>query len=190
MSRLLTALLVVGLSVPDALLGQKALSTASISPGTRVRITQIDQKPRVAVVVSRSADTLLVRWPDLANTVSAVPVSEITRLQLSNGRHRKVAKGMLWGSVGAGTAGAILGAATYSPCNSTAPFGCLLAPEGRFESAMMVGVVGGVLGLVVGGLVGLPSRDDWRTVPLDAQRVALSVKPRGSATGIGVSLRF
>ncbi|MEO6529023.1 MAG: hypothetical protein ABIP93_20560 [Gemmatimonadaceae bacterium] len=189
MSRLLTGLLVVLFTVPEALPGQAAASAASIRPGARVRITQAGQQPRVAMVVTRSADTLLVRWPELANTV-AVPLAEIYRLEFSNGRHRKVVKGMALGTLSLGTAGALLGAAASTPCTSSDPLGCFLVPVGRNQSALMGGAVGGVLGLVVGALWGLPIREDWRQVQLDAPRVAVALAPRGGAPGIGVSLRF
>ena len=190
MSRLLAALLALFLACPNALLGQAGTPTTAVVPGARVRITQIDQKPRVAVVVSRTADTLRVRWPDLANTTAAVPVADISRLEVSGGRHRNVLKGMAVGTLGLGTVGVVLGAATYSPCDSTEPFGCLLASDNRAEEALMVGALGAAVGLIVGTLVGLPSRESWRRVPLDATRVAVSIIPRGGATGVGLSLRF
>jgi hypothetical protein len=47
-----------------------------------------------------------------------------------------------------------------------------------------------VLGLIVGTLVGLPKRDDWHQVSLDASRVAVMVTPRGRGTAVGLSLEF
>jgi hypothetical protein len=189
MSRLLTALLLVLFARPEALPGQAAAQAASIQPGARVRITHAGQNPRIAVVVARSADTLLVRWPEYTNAV-AVPFAEISRLDVSTGRHRNVLKGAVVGTLSAGAVGAVLGAATYTPCESTEFLGCFLAPTSAAESAAVGGVVGGVLGLIVGSLVGLPARDDWRRVSLDEQRVAVAVTPRGRGTDLGVSLRF
>jgi hypothetical protein len=189
MSRLLTALIVVLLARPDVLTGQAAMPEGAVGPGARVRITQAGQKPRIAVVVARSADTLVVRWPEYRNAV-ALPFAEISRLDVSTGRHRKVLKGAAIGTLSAGAVGAILGAATYTPCESTELFGCLMAPTSASESAAVGGVLGGALGLIVGTLVGLPKRDDWRQVSLDASRVAVAVTPRGRTTDIGFSLRF
>jgi hypothetical protein len=189
MSRLLTALLVVLVGRPDALLGQAAAPAASLQPGTRVRITQPGQQPRIAAVVTGSGDTLFVRWPEFANT-TAIPLAEVSRLEVSTGRHRNVLKGALVGTLSAGAVGGVLGAATYAPCTSTEAFGCLLEPAGRGESALLGGVVGGVLGLIVGTLVGLPSREGWQRMPLDTRRVSVAVTPRASSTGLGLSVRF
>lgn len=189
MSRLLTALLVVLFVRPDALPGQTAASAASLRAGTRVRITQEGQQPRIAEVVTGRADTLFVRWPEFAST-TAVPLAEVSRLEVSTGRHRKVLRGAVVGTLSAGAAGFVLGAATYSPCTSTEPFGCLLAPTSRGESAAVGGAVGGVLGLIVGTLVGLPNREGWQRMSLDARRVAVAVTPRASSTSLGVTVRF
>ena len=189
MTRLLTALLLVLLARPNVLPGQATTLAAVVQPGARVRITYAGQKPRTAVVVAHSADTLLVRWPEYANAV-AVPFAEISRLDVSTGRHRRLLKGAALGTLSAGTVGAVLGAATYSPCESTEFLGCLMAPTSASESAVIGGVVGGVLGLIVGTLVGLPSRDEWQQVSLDASRVAVAVTPRGRRTDLGLSLRF
>src|SRR4051812_11643497 len=136
MSRLLTALLVVLLARPDAMLAQAAASTAPMLPGARVRITQIGEQPRVAVVVARSADTLLVRWREHAKTV-AVPLAEISRLEISSGQHRNVVKGIALGTLTGGTVGALLGAAIYSPCTSNEAFGCMMAPASAGESTAL-----------------------------------------------------
>lgn len=189
MSRLLSALLVIALAGPGTLLCQTSASTASIGQGARVRISQVGQKPRIGVVVTPGADTLLVRWQEYTSSV-AVPIAEISRLEVSNGRHRKVAKGALVGTLTGGAAGAMLGAATYSPCTSKEAFGCLLAPTARSEAVAVGGVLGGTLGLLVGTLAGLPSRESWHRVSLDARRVAVAVKPGARGTDLGVTLRF
>jgi hypothetical protein len=189
MSRLPTALLLVLLVRPDVLPGQATTLATSVQPGARVRITHAGQKPRTAVVVAQRADTLHVRWPEYTNAV-ALPFAEISRLDVSTGRHRKVLKGAALGTLSAGAVGAVLGAATYTPCESTEFLGCLMAPTSASESALLGGVVGGVVGLIVGSLVGLPARDDWRQVSLDEHRVAVAVTPRGRGTDLGLSLRF
>lgn len=189
MFRLPTALLLVLLVRPDVVPGQATTPATSIQPGTRVRITQPGQEPRIAAVVTGSGDTLFVRWPEFATT-SAVPLAEVSRLEVSTGRHRNVLKGALVGTLSAGAVGGVLGAATYTPCTSTEAFGCFLEPAGRGESALQGGVVGGVLGLIVGALVGLPSREGWQQMPLATRRVSVAVTPRPSSTGLGLSVRF
>jgi hypothetical protein len=189
MSRLIAALLLLVLARPDALVGQAAARAASLYPGARVRITRIDEKPLVAIVVARVADTLVVRAPGQAQPLT-LPLAEISRLDVSTGRHRNVGKGALVGIVAGGALGAVLGAASYQPCESTEFLGCLLAPTDRGESATLGGAVGGALGLVVGALIGVVRQDTWKRVPLDGSRVAVSVRPRAHGAGLGVSLQF
>jgi hypothetical protein len=190
MSRFATAVLLLVLARPDALIGQSApVVVSAISPGARVRITQVGQKPRVAIMVAPRADTMMVRWGENTNVV-AVPLADVSRLDVSTGRHRKLVRGAVVGTLSAGTAGLLLGAATYSPCKSTEMFGCFLAPASRGEQALIGGALGGALGLVVGTLTGVPRRDSWQQVPLHPRRVSIAVTPRGRATGLGVSLRF
>ena len=189
MSRLIAALLLLVLARPDALMGQAAAPAASLRSGARVRIARIAEKPLVATVVARVGDTLVVRAPGLAMPL-AVPLAEISQLDVSTGRHRNVGKGALIGIVAGGAVGAGLGAATYQPCTSTEFMGCLLAPSDRGEAVTVGGVVGGVLGLVVGSLIGAARQDTWKRVPLDGSRVAVSVRPRAHGAGLGVALQF
>ena len=185
MSRLITALLLILLARPDALVAQTAAAATSLVPGARVRITRVGEKERVAIVTGRTADTLHVQWPGFVNTV-ALPIAQISRLDVSTGLHRNVAKGMFFGVLAGGTVGALFGAISYQPCTSQ----CFLSPEDRSQSAAVGAAVGGTLGFVVGSLAGMARHDDWKRVPLDGRRVAVSVRPRAHGAGLGVALRF
>jgi hypothetical protein len=189
MSRLIAALLVLLLARPHALAGQTAATATALLPGARVRIARAGEKPRVAIVVAHTADTLQVRWPEFANTV-ALPLAGISRLDVSTGRHRNVVKGMVLGTVGVGALGAAAGAISYQPCTPTKFMTCFLAPTSRAQSAMVGGALGGTLGFVVGSLVGLVRHESWKRVSLDDRRVAAAVGPGAHGTGLGVSLRF
>jgi len=188
MSRPIAALLLLLLARPDALVAQAKAPApaASLVPGARVRIATRDEaKSRIAIVVAHTADTLSVRLPEFSNTV-AMPLDEITRLDVSTGRHRNMVKGIVAGTVAGGTVGALFGAISYQKCTSQ----CFLAPEDRAQSAAVGGVVGGALGFVVGSLTGLARQDDWKRVPLEGKRVAVSVRPRGLGAALGVKLEF
>ena len=186
MSRLTAALLLLLLARPDALVAQTKAPAPALVPGARVRIkTRDEAKPRIAIVVAHTADTLSVRLPEFSNTV-AMPLDEITRLDVSLGRHRNVTRGIVVGTVAGGTVGALFGAMSYQPCTSQ----CLLAPESRAQSAAIGGILVGGLGFIVGSLTGLARQDDWKRVPLDGKRVAVSVRPRGLGAGLGVRLEF
>lgn len=183
MSRMIAVLLLVLFARSEPLIGQ-GTTPAALAPGARVRITQAGQQPRVATVVAHTRDTLLVRWPDLTNTV-AVPVAEISRLDVSTGRHRNLVKGMVLGTVGGAAVGALVGALAYQPCTGN----CLDLFD-REGSALLGGALLGTLGFVVGTLAGLPSHDTWQRVSLDGGRVAVAVRSRAQGAGLGVALRF
>lgn len=189
MSRLIAGLLVLALAHPATLVCQAAPTAATLAPGARVRITRAGSEPQVATVVAHQGDTLLVRWPQFTNAV-AVPFAAISRLEVSTGRHRRVLKGMFLGTAAGGATGALVGAASYEPCDSTEFMGCFLAPENRMQSAVFGGAVGGTLGLVVGSLAGLARHEQWKSVALDERRIAVAVTPRAHGTRLGVSLRF
>ena len=189
MSRLIAGLLVLALAHPAALVGQAAPKASTLAPGARVRITNAESERRIATVVARQGDTLLVRWPEFTTPV-AVPLADISRLEVSTGRHRRVLKGLLLGTAAGGVTGLLIGAVSYEPCETTEFLGCFLEPESRAASAAFGGAVGGALGLVVGSLAGLARHERWQGVPLDDRRVAVAVTPRANGTRLGVSLRF
>jgi len=189
MTRLIAALLLLLVARPDALVGQNAVPDAALVPGDRVRITRDDEKPRVATVVSRTTDTLRVRMEGVANTV-AIPFAGISRIDVNTGQHRNLVKGMLFGTLGGGTMGAILGAASYEPCESKELLGCLLASDSQSDAATIGGVAGGALGLIVGSLIGAIRQDTWKQMPLGERRVTVDIKPRAHGAGLGVALKF
>ena len=188
MSRLIAALFVLALALPGTLVAQSASPGATLAPGARVRITRQGATPLVATVVSRSRDTLVVRWPEATGPV-ALPFAGMTRLEVSTGRHRRVLKGMGFGAAIGLAAGSIAGAVSYKPCDTTQPFGCFLAPESRGQATAEGGLVGGVLGLVVGALVGIPVREGWQRVSL-TERVSVGITPGADAARLRVALRF
>jgi hypothetical protein len=189
MVRPIAALLLLTLALPGALASQAAPRATPLAAGARVRITRPGEQPLVAIVVAHTADSLLVQASGHSLPV-ALPLTEISQLDVSTGRHRHVAKGIGVGFVAGGTVGALLGAATYQPCTSTEFLGCLMAPENRGQSAALGILVGGGLGLIVGGLVGSVRQEQWARVPLDGKRVSLSVSPSARGTGLGMTLQF
>jgi hypothetical protein len=184
MSRLTAVLSLLLLATPGPLAGQSA-DTAQWQPGARVRVPRVDDRARLATVVGRSADTLLLRWTNSEPAV-VVPMSDISRLDVRTGRHRNLLKGMALGAGIGFAGGALLGAVSYSPCTGM----CIMAPSDVGEAAALGGIVIGTLGLVVGTLAGLPSHDTWQRVPLDGRHSPATVGLHASAHGVGVALRF
>lgn len=186
MSRLIAALLLILFSGSGVLAGQAPGPTMLLRSGARIRITEAGENPRVAVLVARNSEELVVQGPKF-ETDEAVPLEKITRLEVSTGRHRNVLKGMGLGLAIGGTAGLLLGAVAY-PGRCTGI--CIMGPETRGESAAMGGALLGTLGFVIGTIAGIPSHDTWQRVRVDESRVAFAISPRAAGTGLGVALRF
>jgi hypothetical protein len=181
MRRLIVGLLLACSALPQVLLGQTSAS-ARLNPGARVRVTLAQEKPRTAVIVGQRADTLLVRWLDVADT-AAVPLARMSGLEVSTGHHRSVLKSAGMGALIGATAGALVGIVTFSPCEG---WGCLTQPGDRSESALWGGVGGATVGLLTGSLLGLRTHENWERVSLTSP--TLSSRPR--VTGLQITLAF
>ncbi len=137
-----------------------------VDTGSRVRIAApvFGPEKQVGTVVSLTRDTLGLRQG--ASTVSRfVATSDITALEVSRGTHTRKAKGALWGLlIGAGS-GAVLGYALYKApnCDNQTFPGCITiyGPDSKGSTALLSGVGGGILGLLVGTLVGMGATETW-----------------------------
>jgi hypothetical protein len=183
MRRLLVVLLIVIVCRP--LTAQSIAFPNTLVPGARVRVTLLDMEPREAVVVSRTPDTLVVRWREFSND-DAVPFAAIAQLEVNAAGRHTVLKGATLGLLAGGAIGAIAAAAapdSHGGSSDTIDFG-----EG-FEAA--VGAIGGgTIGLVIGTLVGLSRSADWRAVSADPGRLEVAVAPGRQGTRLLASLRF
>lgn len=175
----LCRLVAVLLVAPAVLAGQSALPLA---PGARVRVTTRPAVPgatapvlqrQVATVVSVTGDSLVLVPSGPAQDTVTLGVSELARLEVSQGRRRNTLKGVAIGA-GAGTAaGAILALATYRRCHD-----CWFDLGPGF-TALAGGTVGGISGMLIGGVIGVATvTERWKHVPV---RVAL-VPHRGALT--------
>jgi hypothetical protein len=183
MRRLLAVLLIVIVCRPLA--AQSVSSRNTLSPGARVRVTLPDMEPREAVVVSRTPDTLVVRWRDFSND-DAVPFAAIAQLEVNAAGRHSVLKGATLGLLAGGAIGAIVGAAAP---DSRAGSGDTIDLGEGFETA--VGAAGGAaIGLVIGTLVGLSRSADWRAVSAEPGRLGVAIARGGQGTRLLASLRF
>jgi hypothetical protein len=183
MRRLLAVFLMVIVCRP--LTAQSVASLNTLIPGARVRVTLRDMEPREAVVVSRTPDTLVVRWREFTNH-DAVPFTAITELEVNAAGRHSVLKGATFGLLAGGAIGAIAGVAapeSHGGSGDTIDFG-----EGFAAAAG--GILGAATGLVVGTLVGLERSADWRTVMTDASRLGVTIAPGRQGTRLLASLRF
>ncbi|MGH7608098.1 MAG: hypothetical protein ACREME_12245 [Gemmatimonadales bacterium] len=131
---------------------------ASPLPGTRVRITapQAGLRQAIGTLLEPHGDTLALRriLPRVQlgryvqdTTVSLVPMTTITRLEVSRGQRGHGGQGFL---VGAFLGGA-LGFIAFESCPETGSFAP--APCGKDTGAALGAGFGGVLGFIVGTLI-------------------------------------
>ncbi len=167
-----------------------ATAQVPVRPGARVRVTGhfcqfysncegVQLEHRVGTFVTWEADTLVVQ--SNGDTLS-VPVTLVTRLDVSRGRKMNTGKGAVIGLLVGGVVGAVIGYANYEEGG----FGDL----GPGVNVAAGGVIGGLGGLVTGAFIGLAIQTDrWREVPLDQLRVSFGPQ-RDGRFGFGASVRF
>ena len=161
-----------------------------VAPGAKVRFQLRSGGRLEGRVVSLGPEALEASVPTSSAT-ERYPLADIAKLEVVNGRHRPVLRGVVIGTGAGVILGGAIGAMTFSPCESTEFLGCLFEPENRGQSAATGSVLLGALGLIVGGVQGLIPRDRWQRVQVDGNTVRLNMRalPR-NATGIGLALAF
>lgn len=170
------------------------LAYAGVGIGTVVRLLESDVTLRIGdeIRVARSSapvvrgtlqrvtgDSLFLRTGD---STTAIPRSDVHRVQRYEGIERKWAQGFSYGFlIGTGT-GAVTG---FLSGDDPPGFLSFTAPE----KALILGIVGGFTGSMVGVVAGsLRTGEHWRgTHPFSE---ALAFLPTKHGTAIGVTLTF
>ena len=162
--------------------------TAAAAAGQRVRVRNSStERPVVGTLVS--ADSARIRVVDGRDTVDLAR-EWVRSVEVSTARHRHPLEGLGIGLAGGMTLGALLGAASYQPCEHKAAFDCFLAPESRGQSAMFGAVVLGALGAPIGLLIGsLNQWDKWAPASI-ATTAHIQLIPRREGLGAQLSLSF
>jgi hypothetical protein len=163
-------LLTVVVAVPSALYSQSVMIRAwPVAVGSRVRVLTPAFGKEEGTAVSVTRDSLILRAADNSE-YQPIPVTQITKLDVSTGTYSR--KGMFAGIgflIGAG-AGAIVGAASYPKptCDTRVQtcFNNFVGPGSRKGSAVLGGVLLGLVGAAVGAFVGATPIDTWAPVGL------------------------
>jgi len=157
----LTALILAAIVATPAI--ASAQSSSSIDPappvGSRVRVTSValGRAPVTGTLMSETIDSITFQ-PTGFTTTTALGTSQVTRLEVSRGTHRRVFKSALIGFVvGAAAAGAI----GYATWQKTSGF-----DFGRGADAAADASIGGLAGGLVGGLVGAKPVESWQSVSI------------------------
>ena len=181
-ARIATVLIVSVLTTPISLLAQR--DTLVLEPGMRIRVRAptIEPDKFVATVTGVHGDTLElyaeVGRGDVERSMLEVPLSAVTRLGVSQGKHPNLGKGALTG----GLVGAAIGLAVgISATGEEAGIYELGASE-VLQLTAGLGAIGAGVGMIFAVL--LPG-ERWEEIPLDKIRI----EPSPVATdGVSVSL--
>jgi hypothetical protein len=187
LSTLCISLLVISAAPTARLIAQSAVP---VNVGERVRITTPAQRGAyryVGRVVQVQGDSVTVRTSDSASR--PVAIAQITKLEVSAGKHGNGWRGTGYGTLIGIGAGAALGAATYtkSDCAGTTWF---CGDTGRGGDALAGGILGGLLGAGIGGLWGaLHPTERWVARPLGSG-TRVGITPSAHGTTLRLALRF
>lgn len=161
------------------------LPLASLAEGARVRIKAAHGTagmPSDAAIIGTvrrvTADSLT--FVAEASTPITLPLTQIARLDASEGRRRRGNRGMGVGFAVGALSGGLLG---YSGGDG------YIFTKG--EAALFGAAVFGALGTVAGGLIGLTiTTDAWRPVAIGAMAGRVSVRPVLGPAATGLSVRL
>jgi hypothetical protein len=163
-----------------ALLVPQLVSSQTLTPGSRVRVSHPFAGIRTGTVVALTPDTLEMRLGEDSVSVH-LPLVEVTRLEVSRGKRRHMSDAAVGLVVGAAV-GAVAGYATGdNDCSHE--FICF----DRSATAAIGGIFFGGLGGVIGLVKGVIPTETWERVPLQARRVSLVAAPSGRGGGLRFS---
>jgi hypothetical protein len=179
--------------VGNAAAAQTPATLPPLQIGARVRVSSsapgFSGPPRVANVLAQHGDTLSFR-PEGTQDSIALPLSLITRIEVSTSRSSHRRQGMGLGLLGGALIGAVVGAATYTPCSGPGFGSCIFSPGSRGEQAKWGGFVGALVGTSVGGFIGSDwQSENWERVAVTAPKVSVRIAPSGKG-GLMVSATF
>jgi hypothetical protein len=173
-----------------ALCGASASSDegTSLAEGTRVRVTAqgFASRPVIGDLIAVEATRVALQRAGSSEVV-AIPLSDVTRFEVSTRRRRKGRGARIGALVGLGV-GAAVGYAAGDDCG--APDAPSIVCISRPSSAAAVGLAGAGLGAVLGLLLA-PRETVWETV--NPHGLQVSVVPSAGRTrglGLAMSLRF
>lgn len=144
-----------------------AVAEWPLDSGSKVRVLAATLGPhfRSGTLVSTSEESILIATGK--NGDLTVPTDKITMIAVARGTHTSKAKYMFAGLVLGGLAGALVGAASYSPTKCTTGEWCF--DMGQEFSVAAGAILFGGAGAVVGLIAGASPKDNWISVPLPAR---------------------
>jgi len=184
---MLNRTVLVGISLLATVYSQP-LDAQTVSPGDRVRVhfteyqlvmagntaRRDSQTVELIGVLDRLQTDSLYVEPGHSEGSSAIPLADVSTIEVSRGRKNNTLKGMAIGTgIGFG-AGFLTGVLMCSGANCEVTGG---------EAGLVIGVIGGGVGFLLGTAIGAArSGDLWENIPLSDLQVTLD--------GYGLTLRI
>jgi hypothetical protein len=183
--RAVTSMLTVSLLVPLAALS--AQEQPPVEAGSRIRVTAptVGADELVGMCVEVDATRLRVQAEEQASPLT-ISLTDVTRLEVSQGRKSNALAGLGIGFLGGAAIGAVLGSAAGREEGGPET----LCTGDKTECAVFGAAVGGVaFGAIGAGIGALAKTERWEEVPLDRLRVSI-VPLRDGRFALGLSVRF
>jgi hypothetical protein len=143
----LLPLILIGLLVTPEL----GIAQYPVPEGARIRVRQQPNLVWVGTLHALSADTVI--FTDAQGQRYSLARQNI-ELERSIGRMQSFWKNFGLTVGGAAVAGGLVSAISWTECNDSGPFGCLLEPGSRGEAFGWGVIAGGLVGVPVGVLLG------------------------------------
>ena len=181
--RSILSLAVVPLLIP--LQFTSAQQVPPIETGSRIRVTApaLGVDKLVGTSVEADATRIRVQADDQAAPMT-ISLTDVTRLEVSQGRKSNALKGLGIGALIGAPIGAVLGVLASEGSGENLCTGTTVACAA--VGAAAVGVAGALVGLGVGALI---KSERWEEVPLDRLRVNI-VPLRDGRFALGLSVAF
>jgi hypothetical protein len=183
---------VLALLLASPLLGQEQTPVLEVGDKVRVTAPTVSEEPAVGIYQGFREDGELVLTAEGSGTEWAVAPSDVTKLEVYEGRKGRFWKGAGVGFVAAGTLATILCANDRSgpgddwinldPCTYYTTFG---------EAVAVGAFVGLFIGFPVGGVVGALIRyDQWEPIDPPQVQPLVAIHPTGRFNlGVSIPLR-
>lgn len=165
--RTMLALLALITILPRSVVAQDLHSALGVGARVRISAPALGDVPRLARVVSSTADTVVVRPVGARDFTVAVPLVEIDRVEVATGHRPRKARFAVIGLVAGSVGGGVIGAASYSdPCVKEPAICAGWFHETAQSNALSGALEGAAFGALGGAVLGqLWQREVWTTLP-------------------------
>ena len=154
----------------------RGVSQEPLSPvevGQRVRVMTAGTTGWLTGTVVRLQDDTLVLSRPTGEASAAIPVSTLTRLQISEGRRSQVGKGAVIGGFSLAAVGAVVG---FAVCSGS---GDQNLNDKALTCGLLLGAGSGAGGAILGALVGAGVHSErWRAISLNLSLSTVQLGPR------------